>query len=161
MAELLKKILVPTDNSENSREAFRYAIGLAEKFQSKIHVLYVIDMGYLEQGYMYESNPHRSPVLDLEEHLLEEKTRETEEFIDKSTKNKKGLDIEMSIKRGRPFVEIIATAREKEVDLIVMGTHGRTGLSHAFMGSVAEKVVRKSPCPVLTIKPKGFKFEAA
>lgn len=144
-----KRILVPTDNSENSREAFRYAIGLAEKFQSKIHVLYVIDRGYLEHGY----DPR---VLDdLEEHLFEEKTKETKEFINKNTKNKEGLHIEMSIKSGNPFVEIITTAREKEADLIVMGTHGRTGLSHVLMGSVTKKVVRKAPCPVLTIKPNS------
>lgn len=108
---------------------------------------------------MYESKPLRSPV-DLEENVVKEKTDETEEFIKRNSRDKKELKIEKLIRRGKPFVEIIIAAREKEADLIVMGTHGRTGLSHSLMGSVAEKVVRKAPCPVLTVKPRNYKFEA-
>ena len=59
---------------------------------------------------------------------------------------------------GTPFLEIIRYAREHEIDLIVMGTHGRSGLGHVLIGSVAERVVRKSPCPVLTIRPGGHEF---
>lgn len=159
MANLFKNILLPTDNSENSREAFKYAISLAEEYGSTIYVVYVIDISYLEEGYMYESKPLRSPV-DLEENVVKEKTDETEEFIKRNSRDKKELKIEKLIRRGKPFVEIIIAAREKEADLIVMGTHGRTGLSHSLMGSVAEKVVRKAPCPVLTVKPRNYKFEA-
>jgi nucleotide-binding universal stress UspA family protein len=159
MSTLIKKILLPTDNSENSREAFQYAISLGEKYGSTIYAVYVVDMSYLEQGYRYESNPRRSPVEDLEENIVKEKAKETEEFIKKNTKDYKGLKIEKFIRKGKPFVEIIIAAREKEADLIVMGTHGRTGISHALMGSVAEKVVRKAPCPVLTIKPRDFEFK--
>ena len=63
------------------------------------------------------------------------------------------------IVRGRPFVEIIRYAREKKIDIIVVGTHGHSGLTHILMGSVAEKVVRKSPCPVLTIRHPDHEFE--
>jgi nucleotide-binding universal stress UspA family protein len=63
-----------------------------------------------------------------------------------------------SVIRGTPFVEIVRYAREQNVDLIVMGTHGRTGLEHALIGSVTEKVVRKAPCPVLTVRPEGHQF---
>ncbi len=61
--------------------------------------------------------------------------------------------------RGRPFLELIRYARREQMDLIVMGTHGRAGLSHVLMGSVAEKVVRKSPCPVLTIRHPDQRFQ--
>ena len=62
------------------------------------------------------------------------------------------------VRTGTPFVEIVRHAKENDVDLIVMGTHGRTGLVHALIGSVAEKVVRKAPCPVLTVRPEGHQF---
>jgi len=63
------------------------------------------------------------------------------------------------LRSGRPFVEIVRLAREIPADLVVMGTHGRSGLRHALIGSVAERVVRKSPCPVLTVKQAGASFE--
>jgi nucleotide-binding universal stress UspA family protein len=62
------------------------------------------------------------------------------------------------VQSGPPFVEIVRYAKEHDVDLIVMGTHGRTGIAHALIGSVAEKVVRKAPCPVLTVRPEGHQF---
>ena len=64
----------------------------------------------------------------------------------------------MPVRTGVPFLEIIRYAKELEIDLIVLGTHGRTGLAHVLLGSVAERVVRKSPCPVLTVHPKGHQF---
>jgi nucleotide-binding universal stress UspA family protein len=71
---------------------------------------------------------------------------------------KKGLEVEIIHKVGIPFVEIIRAAKEKKTDLIVMATHGRSGLSHILFGSVAEKVVRKSTCPVLSIRPREHEF---
>jgi len=70
----------------------------------------------------------------------------------------KGITAETSHKVGTPFLEIIKAAKQKEVDLIVMATHGRSGLSHILFGSVAEKVVRKSTCPVLSIRPPEHEF---
>ena len=64
----------------------------------------------------------------------------------------------VAFKEGEPFIEIIRKAKKEHADIIVMGTHGRTGLDHVFFGSTAEKVVRKSPCPVLTIRLPGKKF---
>jgi glycine betaine transporter len=73
---------------------------------------------------------------------------------------RKAIETEILVLPGVPFLEIIRVARLKGVDLIVMATHGRTGLSHALMGSVTEKVVRKSSCPVLSIRPVGVEAEA-
>ena len=68
-------------------------------------------------------------------------------------------DVEQAVVRGVPFVEIIRTAKEKNADMIVIGTHGRTGIDHMLFGSTAEKVVRKSPCPVLTVRMAGKEFK--
>lgn len=160
MPNLIKNILVPTDNSVNSREALRHALALAERYKSTIYVVHVIDFGYLEEALKCESIPSRTPLL-LEKKIFKKGLKETEKFIKKSTECNKGYQTVTIIKKGTPFREIITTAREKEIDLIVMGTHGRTALSHALMGSVAEKVVRNAPCPVMTVKPKNYKFKAA
>jgi universal stress protein A len=72
---------------------------------------------------------------------------------------KSRTEVEAEVREGKAFVEIIKLAREKDIDLVVMGSHGRTGLPHLLIGSVAEKVTRKTPCPVLIVKDKGSKFE--
>jgi nucleotide-binding universal stress UspA family protein len=69
-----------------------------------------------------------------------------------------GMTITRTVLTGTPFLEVIRYARENEIDLIVIGTHGRSGLVHVLMGSVAERIVRKAPCPVLTVRPEGHDF---
>jgi len=78
--------------------------------------------------------------------------------FDKITK-KLNLPFKRIVKTGVTFVEIIDYIKQQEIDLVVMGTHGRSGIEHILIGSVAEKVVRKSPCPVLTVRPKGKAFK--
>jgi nucleotide-binding universal stress UspA family protein len=68
-------------------------------------------------------------------------------------------DVEKLVERGVPFVEIIRTSRERNADMIIIGTHGRTGIDHMLFGSTAEKVVRKAPCPVLTVRIAGKEFK--
>jgi len=68
------------------------------------------------------------------------------------------MDVEAIVSQGIPFAEIISTAKKKEIDMIVIGSHGRTGLSHIMLGSVSEKVVRKAPCPVLTVRQSDHEF---
>jgi len=68
------------------------------------------------------------------------------------------MDVEAIVTQGIPFAEIISTAKEKEIDMIVIGSHGRTGISHMMLGSVSEKVVRKAPCPVLTVRQSDHEF---
>ena len=156
MSYSLMTILVPIDNSKNSIGAFKYAADLAEKYQSTIFVLHVIDFNYINKAHCVQMGSYTN-LIDTEDKILEKGMKETEDFIDKNTENKK-IRIEKITKIGEPFLEIIITAKELKADLIVMGTHGRTGLSHIFMGSVAEKVVRKAPCPVLTVKSQDFKY---
>jgi nucleotide-binding universal stress UspA family protein len=97
--------------------------------------------------------PMMPSFADMEQTRL----KEMQEFIDQEVSDP-NVKIEKIIRHGRPFIEILAVAREENVDLIVTATHGRGGLEHVLFGSVAEKVVRKAPCPVLSIRLPGHEF---
>jgi nucleotide-binding universal stress UspA family protein len=146
----LKNILLPTDFSESALEATRYALELAERFGSTLHLLHVIeDPGlYLP---MFES----FPLPSREEFETYAETR-LENWIVPDDAGRCPLQHRWA--HGKPFVEILRDAREHAIDLIVMGTHGRSLASDLLMGSVATKVVRKASCPVLTVRPEGHQF---
>jgi nucleotide-binding universal stress UspA family protein len=97
----------------------------------------------------------------LSDDLVEDMQRSAGKEMDKwaAEVSAKVKDVEKLVVRGVPFVEIIKTAKEKDTDLIVIGTHGRTGIDHMLFGSTAEKVVRKAPCPVLTVRIVGKEFK--
>lgn len=152
----VKNILVPTDFSDFSKLALDYAVTFAKTFGAKIIVLHVTPERELDA--IRQVSPYFDPgKLEgfLEQRQLEDRKR-LDEFI--PSESKKGIEVEAIHKVGIPFVEIIRIAKQKKVDLIVMTTHGRSGLSHAIFGSVAEKVVRKSACPVLSIRPPEHTF---
>jgi universal stress protein A len=135
----LARILLPTDFSEFSGEATKYACALAEQFDAELHVLHVL-----------EGQEIGDPELrEFAEGELKEVLAPTWE---------EGRKVVKAMAEGPTFVEIIRYGREHDIDLIVMGTHGRSGLAHVLLGSVAERVVRKSPCPVLTVRPEGHQF---
>jgi len=136
---MFKRILCPVDFDGNSLDALRTAIYLAQREQSKLYLLHVIP----------PTDPSivSAPFLA---HRTEERARIELEKIEKSELT--GLDHEMLVRFGRPASEIIAAEADVKADLVVMATHGRAGVSHLVLGSVAEKVVRESPCPVLTVR---------
>lgn len=149
----IERILFPTDFSEHSKHAFRYALSFAKEYNAKLYMLHVIeDIQYLANAYMFDV-PIMPSFADMEQNRL----KEMQEFIDREVTDTK-IEIEKVVKRGRPFIEIIQMARDEKIDLIVIATHGRGGLEHVFFGSVAEKVVRKAPCPVLSIRMPGHEF---
>jgi len=140
----LKKILCPVDHSECSYLALKYAISLALKDEAKLYLMHVID-SRLYDTEIYKFGPHKLNEID------ESKIRaDLMKSLPEGTTDV--LEVETIVVKGVPFNEIINAAMEINVDLIVIGTHGRTGLSHVMLGSVAEKVVRKAPCPVLTAR---------
>jgi universal stress protein A len=143
----ITKILVPTDLSDFSIAAVEYAASLADLFGARIYMLYVIEG---------EPNIPFPPVewsSGADRGTADEQGRkDLHRFVYWKLKEL-GNVIEV-VRSGRAHVEIPRFAVEAGIDLIVMATHGRTGLSHVLMGSVAEKVVRTSPVPVMTIKPK-------
>lgn len=141
----VKHILVPTDFSNHADDALDYAIELAQRLQARLTLLHIIDtapLGVVEGAAM------------LPPAYWQELETGIEQSMEASLKrlDDAGLPGETTIVHGVPFQSIIDTAQDKGVDLIIMGTHGRTGLTHALMGSVAEKVVRLAPCPVLVTR---------
>ena len=151
---MFKKILFCTDFSENADWAFTYALSLAKNFKGKLLLLHVTPEPI---------HPEQLSIYLPEEKLKELKVSQKKE-LDKNLKTHylekmKGFkNYQVIVKEGEAFYEVIQIAKKASIDLIVMGTHGRTGLDHILFGSTAEKVVRKSPCPVLTVRLPGKRF---
>jgi len=153
---MFKKILFCTDFSENAHWAFTYALDLAKTYQAKLLILHVTP----DPVFIYPDliNAYISEKILLEIEASEEKKMD-QEFDTYYLQKMDGFkDYKVLLKKGVAFYEIIQTAREEAVDLIVMGTHGKTGLDHILFGSTAERVVRKSPCPVLSVRLPGKRF---
>ena len=149
----LAKLLVPTDFSEDSEQAARYAVELAKRFQAEIHCVHVVDIpaDLLSTSAYYMTGPSEQFI----DQIREESKKNLETF---AKKNLEGVEVRTVFLEGSPFVEIIRYARDHQIDLVVIATHGRTGLRHVLFGSVAEKVVRKAPCPVLVVKREERDF---
>jgi nucleotide-binding universal stress UspA family protein len=152
----VKSILVPTDFSDFSRYALDYALTIAQTFKARIILIHVTPEKDIEAIQQISPYLQQGRFEELVRQRQAEDRKRLEEFIPPELK--KGLEVEIIHKVGIPFVEIIRAAKEKKTDLIVMATHGRSGLSHILFGSVAEKVVRKSTCPVLSIRPREHEF---
>lgn len=148
----IKTILFPTDFSNGARAAMDHVVSLARDYQAKLILLYVIQDISIAEWYI----PSSLSVADLVEDMQKSAWQEMEKWGAEVSEVK---DVEKVVVRGVPFVEIIKTAREKKADLIIIGTHGRTGIDHMLFGSTAEKVVRKAPCPVLTVRMAGKEFQ--
>jgi nucleotide-binding universal stress UspA family protein len=147
---MFKKILFCTDFSENSNYAFTYALNLAKTYKAKLLILHV----------MPEPVDIYRPTEQLEGAVKKYHRKVVdEEVATYYLKAMKGFkDYKLLLKDGIVFSEIIKTARDEAASIIVIGTRGRTGIDHILMGSTAERVVRKSPVPVLTVKLPGQKF---
>ena len=140
----IKKILAPTDLSELSQAGVRYALNLARAVGAEVTVYHVIDT--------YELM-HHDPLHALD-HMLERSEAELGQFLkDHFSDLLPLLEVRKKVELGAPDANIVEAAKKDGVDLIVISTHGRTGLSHLLMGSVTEKVIRHAPCPVLSIRP--------
>lgn len=142
----IRHILAPTDFSEDSKQAILYANGWAQKVGARLSLLHVIQLSaHPVQGYMV-------PELAME--FLDELEREASLQLAQLLPEAGDANVEVTrrVVVGVPYEKILETAAAENVDLIVMATHGRTGLPHLFLGSVAERVVRLAPCPVLTVR---------
>ena len=138
-------ILCAVDFSDTSDQAFDYSVALARKLGAQIKVahIYQIPAAALPNGVL------DAPV-DYEDNLQDQLQDRLEEYID--DKAIEDIDITAYVCQGIPYIEIIEMAMETNADMIVIGTHGRTGLSHMLMGSVAERVVRTAEVPVISIR---------
>jgi nucleotide-binding universal stress UspA family protein len=143
----VSKILVPTDFSETSEAAYTIAIELAQRFSAEILLLHVHHV----PAYMFPDG-----VAPLSPDLFDEVERSLAAELERQAGRARaaGCTVKTRSRLGVAHAEILREAEESHIDLVVMGTHGRTGLPHVLLGSVAEKVLRRAPCPVLTVGPR-------
>jgi len=142
---IVQHVLVPIDFSATADRALEYAIALAQQLQARLTLLHVFDMTPVTMDEM-TAGVAATYLDDLEtdaQHLLQASLERVQ---------RAGLQGDSLLVQGTPTQTIVDTAGEQGVDLILMGTHGRTGLAHVFLGSVAEHVVRQGPCPVLVVR---------
>ncbi len=145
---MFKKIVCPIDFSEFTEDTVNYGVAIAKKFEAELHLLHVIpNLNYFTP---YESFLTPENLVAIEKNIEKEIEGDFQKVMKKID-----VPVKKVIKTGVTFVEIIDYVKAENIDLVVMGTHGRSGFEHILLGSVAEKVVRRSPCPVLTVRPKG------
>lgn len=148
----IQRILLPTDFSKYAATATKYACELAEKFDAELHLLHAIEI-------LPAYTPELATGLDFAatvNALKADADKSLTTLLD--PKWAAGRKVIQAVIEGSPKVEIFRYAKQHDIDLIVLSTHGRTGLAHVIMGSVAENVVRNAPCPVLTVRPEGHQF---
>jgi nucleotide-binding universal stress UspA family protein len=148
----VKKILITTDFSEYSLSGLRYVLSMDEFSSAEIFLLHVVHDVILVATYPNVDLHSETIMRDSEAHAKHHLSGIVSEQFHNVSK------IHEYIRRGEPSQEIIRFAEEEDVDLIVMATHGRTGLAHVLLGSIAERVVRHSPVPVLTVKPDEMRM---
>ena len=148
----LKKILVPIDFSEFSKNALKYAVPFAKQFNAEIVLLYVVEPTIYPADFSFG----QIGLPGIEEEM---RKRGTEELRKLATSEIQDIvKSRTRVETGKAFTEINRVAKEESADLIIIATHGHTGIEHAIFGSTAEKVVRKAPCPVLSIRTPEHEF---
>jgi len=148
----LKRILVPIDFSEHSKNALKYAIPFAEQFRASIDLLYVVEPTIYPADFSFG----QIGFPNVEEELRARGAQELDALI----KNAIGTRVTAKrvVRTGKPFYEINEYAAEERINLIIIATHGHSGVEHILFGSTAEKVVRKAPCPVLVVRKGEREF---
>ncbi len=141
----IHRILVPIDFSEHSKNALQYAIPYAVQFKAHLDLLYVVEPTIYPADFSFG----QVGFPNIEEELRKRGSEELQSLVKNEVKNR--VDAEATVRTGKPFYEIYEFAKEKNIDLIIIASHGHTGVEHILFGSTVEKVVRRSPCPVLVV----------
>ena len=146
----LKKVLCPIDCSEGSRSALDYALFVSKHFSAELHVLHAWHVAHhVRPDLSVWAEAHgQQPITNV---VASAAKAETEKFLaslDEATRR----TIKVHVEEGEAWRLIVDRARNGHFDMVIMGTHGRSGIAHLAIGSVAEKVVRHAPCPVLTVR---------
>lgn len=141
---MIETILLPTDGSEAAQNAVERAYELAEKFDAELHALYVIEL----EGVPTFANLDTEPMREAH------RRRATELLSTIENDAPAGVDVTTVVREGHPDDQIVEYAKEHDVDVITMGTHGREGLGRVLIGSVTERVIREAPCSVMVTPMK-------
>ncbi len=150
----LQRILYPTDFSDLSLYALKYARNFAAAFSAELHVLHVVDEAYQNWVTM---GPNTIPVGPTAQEMVELAREQMNSFVTEHLSNVR-FGVVWKVLLGRPYPTILDYASQQQVDMIVIATHGRGALTHMLLGSVTDKVVRKAPCPVLTVRHPEHEF---
>ncbi len=148
-----RNVLLATDFSEPAREAAGHALAVARAAGARLHLVHVVE----EFSYWESFSLKTFPSEDVLEELTSNARLALEDLFE--AEEREGLEVETHVRHGKPFVEIIRVARDIEADVIVMGSHGASGLAETLFGSTAERVVRKAPCAVLVVRHRDHQFE--
>jgi nucleotide-binding universal stress UspA family protein len=144
----IRSILVPIDFSLHSKNALKYAVPLAEKFRASLHLVYVVEPT------IYPADLGFGQVVlpGVEEELREKGGEELQSLMEKEIGGR--VKSSCAVRTGNPHQEILREAEELGVELIVVATHGHSGVEHMLFGSTADRIVRNAKCPVLTVRPE-------
>jgi universal stress protein A len=143
----LRSILVPIDFSVHSKNALKYAIPFAQQFGASLHLVFVVE----PTVYPADLGFGQVVLPGIEEELREKGAEELEVLIEREIGTR--VTATCAVRTGSPYQEILSEAEERKVDMIVVATHGHSGVEHMLFGSTADRIVRHAKCPVLTIRP--------
>jgi universal stress protein A len=141
---LFQRILVPIDFSETSIAAFGCALGIARKVGATVHLAHIYEPPSFMAGY------HTLPITVPDDQIVQKARIDLDALIPLDLPS--NIKVKSFVRTGRPYVEIAKLAKEEKIDLIVISTHGYTGLKHTVLGSTTERVVRHAPCAVLVVR---------
>jgi universal stress protein A len=144
---VIRSILVPIDFSVHSKNALKFAVPLAQQFGASLHLVYVVE----PTVYPADLGFGQVVLPGVEDELRQKGSEELKALIEREIEGK--VDASSSVRTGNPHHEILQEAEEKDVDIIVVATHGHSGVEHMLFGSTADRIVRHAKCPVLTIRP--------
>ena len=145
----IKRILVPVDFSEHSQKALRYALAFAAQFVAEVALVHIVEQMVYPGDWMY-------PPLAVTDFATEKREQVLARL--RALDQGSGVKTQHVVRLGRAWQEVIEIAREMKSDMIIVATHGYTGLKHVLLGSVAEKIMRHAPCPVLSVRPEERDF---
>ncbi len=148
----LGRILVPIDFSDHSKKALQYAIPFAEQFKASIELLYVVEPTVYPADFSFGQVAFPS----VEDELRQRGAEELEALVKKEIGNR--VKARPAVRTGKAFNEIDQYATDESIDLIIIATHGHSGMEHVLFGSTAEKVIRYAPCPVLVVRMSEKEF---
>ena len=148
----IHRILVPIDFSEHSKNALKYAIPFARQFKASIDLIYIVEPAIYPADFSFG----QVGFPNVENELSTRGDKELAALIKKEISGK--VKARKIVRTGKPFYEINQYAQEERIDLIIIATHGHSGMEHILFGSTAEKVVRKAPCPVLVVRTGEHEF---